>query len=248
MSDILVAIEFYNTLYNEYNKKKKMLIDKWTRETKDNQYNYDKLSSLMKTRDADIMSFIEDLLRDLETKEHKKNIKEIISKEIEPLLLTNNDTDKDKEYKIRYLMNKYTNLINYLNNIKIDKQPKKELSSYELERRVAEAQAKRKSNEAARIRNAQQETNSRMAREMDKQYKIDNHEAQMEKNEEYKKKYDGEIKLLNDRRKEYIDLGKQGRRDYRNKIDLLNNHIKNWYSYTDIEKESIIEKIPNNMI
>ena len=145
-------------------------------------------------------------------------------------------------------MNKYTNLINYLNNIKIDKQPKKELSSYELERRVAEAQAKRKSNEAARIRNAQQETNSRMAREMDKQYKIDNHEAQMEKNEEYKKKYDGEIKLLNDRRKEYIDLGKQGRRDYRNKIDLLNNHIKNWYSYTDREKESIIEKIPNNMI
>ena len=248
MRDILVAIEFYNTLYKKYNTKKEMLIDKWTQETKDNQYNQDKLSLLMKSRDADIMSFIEELLRDLETEEHKKNIKEIITKEIEPLILTNNDTDKDKEYKIKSLMNKYTNLINYLNMIKIDKQPKQELSRNELERRVAEAQAKRERNEEARIRNAQMETNIRMASERDKQSKLENHKDQMKKNEEYIKKYVDEIKLLNDRRKEYIDLGKPGKRDYTSKIDLLNSHIKDWYSYTDIEKERIITKIPINMI
>ena len=248
MSNILVAIEFYNTLYNKYNKQKQTLIDKWTRETRVNQYNQNKLSLLMKSRDADIMSFIEDLLRDLETEDNKQKIKEIISKEIEPLLLTNNDTDKDKEYKIKSLINKYTNLINYLNRIKIDKQPKQELSINELERRVAEAQANYKRNEEARIRKAQMETNSHMTREMDKQYKLEYHKDQMKNNEEYKKKFDGEIKLLNDKKKEYIDLGTQGKRDYTSRIDLLQAHIENWYSYTDIDKERIITKIPINMI
>jgi len=243
MRDILVAIEFYNTLYNKYNTQKKMLIDKWTQETKDNQYSHTKLSSLMNTRDANIVSFIQELLIDLETETHKNNIKTIISKKIEPLL-----NNKDKKYEINSLMNKYTNLINYLNSIKIDKQPKQELSRNELERRVAEAQANYKRKEEARKMEAKIETNSHMEREMAKQSKIDYHKDQMEKNEEYIKKYVDEIKLLNDRRKEYIDLGIKGRRDYTSKIDLLNSHINNWYSYTDSEKESIITKIPINMI
>ena len=242
MTNILSAIKFYDELYTIYDKEKEKLIKKWTRETKDNQNNQDKLSSLMKTRDADIVNFIENILRDLNNEPNKQQIKEIISKKID--LLINNDKNK---YKIENLMKKYSNLIMYLNNIKINKNPKQELSSNELERRVAEAQAKRERNEETIKIKTQMETNSHMARELDKQNKIETHKHDMKTNENYKKKFDEEIQLLNNKIKEYIKL-EQGRKNYKSKIELLNAHIENWYLHTPIEKNNIINNIHKNMI
>lgn len=244
INNIISNIKFYDLLYNKYNDIKKDIIQKWTTQTKENQFNSDKLSLLMNERDYDILFFIENLLSDLEKKEHKDNIKLIISSQISNLLFKDNDRSKAE---ITILTSKYNNLVKYLNDIKKETQPKQKPSRNEMESHAYNyrqtALDKEKKSRNSKKNSNQMNSNSRMARELDMEYKRELHTENM-KNPRYKRKFDDEIKILQDQIEKYIEIEKMPNSvKFTDKKELLNYHIDNWYLYDDKKKQSVLNNI-----
>jgi len=237
MTSIVKSIEFCDTLHKKYNPIKISLITTWIGEIPVPGGNN---TESMSKRDENIVEFINTLLNDLITDDDfKSDIKTSIGKQYEKLLLLNNS--KNKEYKIKDLMNKYDNLIAQLNYIKTQKQPKPKivLSKKDMEKRVAESQKRIYEKTMQNEINTQITNNRTMAEGLAKTEKQEYHKLQME-TEEYKKKFDSEIQFIEKKRAEYTSIR------VKIQVDYMNLLIEEWYSYTEKAKSLIIEKLKKN--